>query len=784
MAKAATAPTGGGTMFCSLDAPVNAISMCRDGDQVAVAGRNIFKIYGIEENGLTERCNLRCGRKPSLSLSCSDVAWHPLDEALLATAATNGAVVTWNLGKASRNKQEQLYMEHKRTVNRVAFHPAEIALLLSGSQDGFMKCFDLRRKESVCTFSGQSESVRDVHFSVRDWFTFAATFENGNVQLWDMRRPDRYELMFTAHNGPVFSCDWHPDDRNVLATGGRDKTVKVWDVSGGGGGGLHCVQTIAPVGRVAWRPERRHQLATCAVMLDHSVSVWDVRRPCVPLALFAGHRDVATGLAWRRARDPHRLLSGSRDGSLYQHSFRDARRPDLGGRPGGLSFGPAGELAFALREETGTGDHRGGGGGGRTHPFFFARRPDPAEPTAAASSRLGVFEPRPGDPPGAAAGDRRSAPTRTGTQTTARYRLTGRPLPELCEHNAAVARALRRPRAAHVWRALNILYGTAADSNSTGTGGGAAGGGHHHSLSSPTLVSEKKLDCGRLESRDDSLTPLAPASALLQHNEENEGTEGSDGAAEGLFADGEGEEDDLFFFADDHDSARGEELVLPQEGFTLRHELVDHPDTPDPLAEETDSPQPSGGETDCVSLSPTEGISLLSLPQPLPQPGFAPDYFNPIVRDMMCLYAERGDVQMAVSVLVVLGDRIRKEIDEQTQEHWYMSYIDLLQRFRLWNVANEVIKLSPCRSVSGLNQASTTLHINCSNCRRPMNRRGWVCERCRHRASSCAICHHAVKGLFVWCQACAHGGHLQHIREWFQLHAHCPAGCGHLCEYT
>uniref|UniRef100_A0A4W3HJU1 WDR59/RTC1-like RING zinc finger domain-containing protein n=1 Tax=Callorhinchus milii TaxID=7868 RepID=A0A4W3HJU1_CALMI len=226
------------------------------------------------------------------------------------------------------------------------------------------------------------------------------------------------------------------------------------------------------------------------------------------------------------------------------------------------------------------------------------------------------------------------------------------------------------------------------------------------------------------------------------------------------------------------------ELVLPQEGFTLRHELVDHPDTPDPLAEETDSPQPSGGETDCVSLSPTEGISLLSLPQPLPQPGFAPDYFNPIVRDMMCLYAERGDVQMAVSVLVVLGDRIRKEIDEQTQEHWYMSYIDLLQRFRLWNVANEVIKLSPCRSVSGLNQASTTLHINCSNCRRPMNRRGWVCERCRHRASSCAICHHAVKGLFVWCQACAHGGHLQHIREWFQLHAHCPAGCGHLCEYT
>lgn len=60
---------------------------------------------------------------------------------------------------------------------------------------------------------GQSESVRDVQFSMKDYFTFAASFENGNVQLWDIRRPDRYERMFTAHTGPVFCCDWHPDDR-------------------------------------------------------------------------------------------------------------------------------------------------------------------------------------------------------------------------------------------------------------------------------------------------------------------------------------------------------------------------------------------------------------------------------------------------------------------------------------------------------------------------------------------------------------------------------------------
>lgn len=63
------------------------------------------------------------------------------------------------------------------------------------------------------------------------------------------------------------------------------------------------------------------------------------------------------------------------------------------------------------------------------------------------------------------------------------------------------------------------------------------------------------------------------------------------------------------------------------------------------------------------------------------------------------------------------------------QEHWYTSYIDLLQRFQLWNISNEVIKLSTCRAINCLNQASTTLHINCSNCKRPMSNRGWICDR-------------------------------------------------------
>ncbi|CAK7303492.1 GATOR complex protein WDR24 [Vulpes lagopus] len=862
MSRVSTALGGGAltgrTMHCHLDAPANAISVCRDAAQVVVAGRSIFKIYAIEDEQFVEKLNLRVGRKPSLNLSCADVVWHQMDENLLATAATNGVVVTWNLGRPSRNKQDQLFTEHKRTVNKVCFHPTEAHVLLSGSQDGFMKCFDLRRKDSVSTFSGQSESVRDVQFSIRDYFTFASTFENGNVQLWDIRRPDRCERMFTAHNGPVFCCDWHPEDRGWLATGGRDKMVKVWDMTTHRAKEVHCVQTIASVARVKWRPECRHHLATCSMMVDHNIYVWDVRRPFVPAAMFEEHRDVTTGIAWRHPHDPSFLLSGSKDSTLCQHLFRDASQPVERANPEGLCYGLFGDLAFAAKESlVATESGRKPYAGDRRHPIFFKRKLDPAEPfVGLASSALSVFEIEPG-----------SGSMSWFVDTAERYALAGRPLAELCDHNAKVARELGRnqvsdpaevdmaslivflgPQAdlhvltasnfcfclsprrietrifvfgtgfsspagvgqdfgclgqqnltvcgsiqvAQTWTMLRIIYcspglASATNLNHSMGKGSSCGLPLMNSFNlkdmAPGLGSETRLDRSKGDTRSD--TVLLDSSATLLTNEDNEETEGSDVPADYLLGDVEGEEDELYLLEPEHAHAEEPEYVLPQEAFPLRHEIVDTPSGPEHLQDKADSPHVSGSEADAASLAPVDSsFSLISVSHALYDSRLPPDFFSALVCDMLRFYAEQGDVQMAVSVLIVLGERVRKDIDEQTQEHWYTSYIDLLQRFCLWNVSNQVVKLSTSRAISCLNQASTTLHVNCSHCKRPMSSRGWVCDRCHRCASMCAVCHHVVKGLFVWCQGCSHGGHLQHIMKWLEGSSHCPAGCGHLCEYS
>lgn len=95
---------------------------------------------------------------------------------------------------------------------------------------------------------------------------------------------------------------------------------------------------------------------------------------------------------------------------------------------------------------------------------------------------------------------------------------------------------------------------------------------------------------------------------------------------------------------------------------------MDTPSGPEHLQDKADSPHVSGNEADTASLAPVDSSSsLLSVSHALYDSRLPPDFFSVLVRDMLRFYAEQGDVQMAVSVLIVLGERVRKDIDEQTQ---------------------------------------------------------------------------------------------------------------------
>jgi hypothetical protein len=48
-------------------------------------------------------------------------------------------------------------------------------------------------------------------------------------------------------------------------------------------------------------------------------------------------------------------------------------------------------------------------------------------------------------------------------------------------------------------------------------------------------------------------------------------------------------------------------------------------------------------------------------------------------------------------------------------------------------------------------------------------------------AAQCSICCSAVRGASAFCPSCGHGGHLEHLIQWFGQNQTCPTGCGCVC---
>lgn len=676
-----------------------------------------------------------------------------------------------------------------------------------------MRYFDLRKQSVALTFFGKAESIRDVQFSPfqGDSQKFAAACENGNVQLWDSRVPNCPFNQYMGHNGPTFAIDWHPEERNWVASAGRDKMVKVWDVSGKTRL-MNTIQTIASVARIKWRPQRKYQIASCSLLVDFDIHVWDIRRPYIPHASFGEHKDVVTGILWRQTlhnKDPFVFLSCAKDSMLYQHAFSDAQHPAEHAPRVGLSINVNGDISVASSDQSlkriptqSMIQTRPRVVNNTAYNIIASHRKfqDMADNVTEVRSTLLVHQ------------NSKSTKEDWFRILAQSYQLSGWSYSELCEHNYTVASKLMIHEHAQTWSVLKTLYGMTGGSGTTPaalapTPKNPLAAGSHGSTTGnaePVEVSTQSNTQTSSANQKSSTEPAVtqntqPASETQDDNNDASSTSGENENAKLMNLEGQeftfnDLDQDEFQFPYDGLLGLGdapEDWKLPSEAFEPRAALDDRPTFPT-LDQEIDRPDSPTSNIESEATSATNPKSFIDSNlenqgsvSPSNETLSLPEWdFTPLVVEMLHHFADEGDVQMCVSALIVLGEKIRSKIDEQTQEQWLMAYIDLLGRLQLWTVANQIIKLSSLHAVSSLNQASTTVHTSCGRCSKPLTKSGWYCERCRDLVFPCSVCHLMVKGLNVWCQGCGHGGHLTHMQEWFEKYIWCPAGCGHMCEYT
>ncbi|KAH9971015.1 microtubule binding protein [Lactifluus volemus] len=112
------------------------------------------------------------------------------------------------------------------------------------------------------------------------------------------------------HTAPVLDTDWSPHSDTIVASGGEDGNVMIWQVDSSAfedwntdgwepqdfGPVLRIAASQRKVGQVLWHPTAQHVLASAVG--DHTVKLWDLGAPESPRAVLAGHGDTIQSLAF------------------------------------------------------------------------------------------------------------------------------------------------------------------------------------------------------------------------------------------------------------------------------------------------------------------------------------------------------------------------------------------------------------------------------------------------------------------------------------------------------
>jgi WD40 repeat protein len=146
------------------------------------------------------------------------------DGRTLAGGEMDTTVRLWDVAIGS---QRGIFQGHARPVMTLAFAP-DGRVLASGDLGGVVKLWDVVEGTERATLGSSGEDVAAVAFSP-DGRTLAVA-SGRVVQLWDVGTGKRVGNL-EGYEGKVTCLEYSPDGTR-LATGGHDRTVRLWTVAG------------------------------------------------------------------------------------------------------------------------------------------------------------------------------------------------------------------------------------------------------------------------------------------------------------------------------------------------------------------------------------------------------------------------------------------------------------------------------------------------------------------------------------------------------------------------
>ncbi|KAL6868108.1 hypothetical protein ACP4OV_014953 [Aristida adscensionis] len=161
----------------------------------------------------------------ALSNQITSLAIHPTEPYVLS-ASYDHVIKLWDRGYGWKSTRK--YGEHSSSVMQVVFNPKDAKAFASVSKDKTVKIWGFDSPQAI-TLAGHTSDVRCLDYFTRgDHKQYLITgSDDGTAKIWDLQKKKCHKTL-KGHANRVSAVCSHPD-LPILMTGSRDGTVRLWN---------------------------------------------------------------------------------------------------------------------------------------------------------------------------------------------------------------------------------------------------------------------------------------------------------------------------------------------------------------------------------------------------------------------------------------------------------------------------------------------------------------------------------------------------------------------------